>query len=106
MRTDSLAARFFAAFEGTRSAYPIAVFRVAFFGGLALHFFPSLLHLDENYTAGALRTEEWNHWLYVSLQRVPHATLRVWSVMTMVACVMAMVGFLPRLAVIVSGGRS
>ncbi|HEY3816984.1 MAG TPA: hypothetical protein VGL81_07435 [Polyangiaceae bacterium] len=103
MRVDSLQSRFFAAFEGTRNAYPIAIVRVGFFGGLALHFFPSLIHLDENYTAGALRVEEWNHWLYAGLQHVPHSTLRVWSVLTMCACVMGIVGFMPRLAAIVSG---
>jgi hypothetical protein len=103
MRAGSLPARLFAAFEGTRSAYPIAIFRVAFFVGLALHFFPSLVVLDENYTSGALRTEEWNHWLYVSLQHIPHATLRIWSVLTMVACVMGIVGLWPRAAAIVTG---
>jgi hypothetical protein len=103
MPADSLPSRFFATFEGTRSAYPVAVFRIAFFGGLALHFFPSLIRLDENYTAGALRTEEWNHWLYVSLQHIPYTTLRVWSLLTMGACSMGIVGFRPRAAAIVSG---
>ncbi|HEX3342989.1 MAG TPA: hypothetical protein VHS09_00400 [Polyangiaceae bacterium] len=103
MRADSLPSKFFAAFEGTRSAYPIALFRIAFFGGLALHFFPSLIHLDENYTAGALRTEEWNHWLYTGLQRIPLSTLRVWSVLTMGACVLAILGLWPRATAIVSG---
>jgi hypothetical protein len=103
MRTDSLLARFFAAFEGTRSALPIAVFRIAFFGGLALHFFPSLVRLDDNYTAGVLRTEEWNHFFYVSLQHIPHGVLRTASIVTMVACAMAMVGLATRIAVIVTG---
>lgn len=103
MPTDSLQSRFFAAFDGTRSAVPIAVFRIAFFAGLALHFFPSLLHLDENYAPGALRTEEWSHWLYVSLQRIPRSALRVGSVVTMLACAMGIVGYRPRVAAIVSG---
>jgi hypothetical protein len=103
MRTGSRPGRFFAAFEGTRSAVPIAVFRVVFFLGLALHFFPSLIVLDENYTAGALRTQEWNHWLYASLDHVSHSTLRMWSILTMCACVMAVVGLWTRAAVIVSG---
>ena len=103
MRTGSLQSRFFAAFEGTRNPYPIAIFRIAFFSGLALHFIPSLLHLDENYAPGALRTEEWNHWLYLALQRVPHSTLVVWAVLTIAACVMGIVGYRPRVAAIVSG---
>jgi hypothetical protein len=103
MRTDSLQDRFFAAFEGTRSAIPIAIFRVAFFAGLALHFFPSLIQLDENYTAGALRTQEWSRWLYDALEHIPHSTLRVWAVLTMCACVMGIVGLRPRLAAIVAG---
>jgi hypothetical protein len=94
---------FFGAFEGTRSAYPIAIVRIAFFGGLALHFFPSLLYLDESYTPGALRSEQWNHWLYVEVNYVPHAAIRALSILTMLACIMAIVGFKSRLAMIVSG---
>ena len=95
--------KLFARFEGTRSAYPIALFRIAFFSGLALHFFPSLIFLDDSYAPGALRTDEWSHWLFALFTRVPHATLRVWSIATMVACAMAIVGVMPRFAAIVSG---
>lgn len=103
MSAGSLLSRFFAAFEGTRSAYPIAVFRVAFFGGLALHFFPSLIHLTDNYVPGVLRSEEWNHWLFVRLGHVPMSTLRVWSILTILGCVMGIVGFMPRAAAVLSG---
>jgi hypothetical protein len=103
MRMGSLQSRFFGAFEGTRSAYPIAIFRIAFFGGLALHFFPSLLNPDDNYTPGALRGDEWNHWLYAQVQHLPHTTMRAWSILTMAACGMAMVGFMSRFAVTVTG---
>jgi hypothetical protein len=95
--------RFFRAFEGTRSAYPIAVFRIAFFVGLALHFFPSLLWFDEGYRPGALRSEEWSEWLYDHFWRWPQRDLHVLAVLTMVACVMAIVGVVPRVAAIVSG---
>jgi hypothetical protein len=103
MRTGSLRNRFFGAFEGTRSAYPIAIFRVAFFGGLALHFFPALVHLDDDFTPGALRSDEWNHWLYMQVQHIPMSTMRLWSVVTIVACATSIAGVLPRLAVVTCG---
>lgn len=103
MRTGSLLDRFFGAFEGTRSAYPIAIFRIAFFVGLAVHFFPSMLHLHDNYSAGALRNEEWNHWLYTHLEHMPEGFVGLLALVTMAACLLAMVGFATRAAVIASG---
>jgi len=98
-RLDSL----FAPFERTRSAYPIAIFRIAFFGGLALHFFPALVHLGDSYRPGALRTNEWNDWLYLDFSHLSPATLRVASVVTMLGCTMGIVGLRPRIAAVVSG---
>ena len=95
--------RAFEPFEGTRSAYPIALFRIGFFSGLALHFFPALLGLDEAYRPGALRTQEWSETLYARFWRIPHGELRVLSIVTMIACVCALVGFRPRIAAAVSG---
>ncbi|MGH7296469.1 MAG: hypothetical protein ACRELB_16145 [Polyangiaceae bacterium] len=95
--------RYFRPFEGTRSAYPIALVRIAFFTGLALHFFPTLLWLDEAYRPGALRTDEWNEWLFAHFWRVPHWELQVGSILTMAACMMAAIGLYPRLAAVVCG---
>jgi hypothetical protein len=95
--------KWFAPFEGTRSAYPLAIFRIGFFSGLALHFFPSLMNLDEAYRPGALRTLEWSEWLYGRFWHVPHGDLRLWALVTIAACVMGIVGVLPRLAAILSG---
>ncbi len=95
--------RCFRPFEGTRNAYPLGLFRIAFFTGLAVHFFPTLLWLDEAYRPGALRSEQWNEWLYNHFLQVPHGALRVLSIVTMVACVMAILGLYPRVAAIVSG---
>ncbi|HEX8795740.1 MAG TPA: hypothetical protein VF765_32545 [Polyangiaceae bacterium] len=95
--------RFFRAFEGTRSAYPVAIFRIAFFAGLALHFFPSLIWFDEGYRPGALRAEDWSEWLYEHFWRFPQRDLHVLAVLTIVACVMGIVGALPRVAAIVGG---
>lgn len=94
---------FLRSFEGTRSAYPVAIFRVAFFGGLALHFFPTLLWLDEAYRPGALRSNEWNDWLFSHFWRIPHGWIQAGAILTMLACVMAIVGLLPRVAAGLSG---
>jgi len=93
----------FQPFEGTRSAYPIGVFRIAFFSFLALHFFPSLIWLDEAYRPGALRTMDWSESLYRRFPHMSHGELRIWSIATMVACVMGIVGAWPRIAALVSG---
>ena len=95
--------RYFRPFEGTRGAYPLGLFRIAFFTGLAVHFFPTLLWLDDSYRLGALRSEQWNEWLFVHFQQVPHGVLRLLSIVTMLACVMATLGLYPRVAAIVSG---
>jgi hypothetical protein len=100
---DSALDRCFRPFEGTRSAYPIALFRIGFFTGLAVHFFPTLLRLDDAYRPGALRSNQWNEWLYEHFQQVPHGVLRVLSMVTMLACMMAILGIYTRVAAIVSG---
>ncbi|HEY3816990.1 MAG TPA: hypothetical protein VGL81_07465 [Polyangiaceae bacterium] len=95
--------RLFRPFEGTRNAYPLGLFRMAFFVGLALHFFPTLLHLDEAYRPGALRSEQWSEWLYEHFLSVPHGALRVGSIVTMLACLTAIAGVLPRASAVVCG---
>ncbi len=95
--------RYFRPFEGTRSAYPLGLFRIGFFTGLALHFFPTLLWLDEAYRPGALRSEQWNEWLYNHFLQVPHGVLRALSIVTMLGCVTAILGVYPRASAIVSG---
>src|ERR1700722_4430924 len=95
--------KYFRPFEGTRNAYPLAVFRIAFFSGLALHFFPTLLWYDEGLRPGALRTEEWNEWLYDHFWRIPQTDVRGWSFLTMAGCLAAIVGFAPRIAATVAG---
>jgi hypothetical protein len=94
--------RFFAQFEGTRDPRLVALFRIVFFSGLALHFFPSLIRLDDAYATGALRTQEWNHWLYFQFTHLPRGLLRVLSLATMAAVVMGIVGLRPRIAAIAS----
>jgi hypothetical protein len=95
--------RVFRPFEGTRSAVPLALFRIGFFTGLALHFFPTLLWLDEAYRPGALRSEQWNEWLYDHFLQMPYGALRALSIVTMIGCVMAILGLYPRVSVTVAG---
>ena len=95
--------RVFAPFEGTRDPYPVAIFRIAFFGGLALHFFPTLLWVNEAYRPGALRTQEWSETLYAEFPRIPHGAVEALALVTIVACLCALVGFRPRVAAAVSG---
>ncbi len=95
--------RFFARFEGTGTPYPLAIFRVAFFVGVALHFFPSLITLDDAYRRGALRSDEWSHWLYLRFDDLGPGTLRLMSIVTMLACVCGAIGLRTRVAAIVAG---
>ncbi len=94
--------RWLGAFEAPRSPYPLALFRILFFAALALHFFPSLLRLDDSYSPRLLRTDEWSHWLYVRFWRIPHGWLRAMSVVTMLACIAGLVGLRPRIAAAVA----
>ncbi|HEY6459245.1 MAG TPA: hypothetical protein VIY73_03810, partial [Polyangiaceae bacterium] len=100
---DSPIARWTRPFVGTRNAYPVAIFRVAFFSGLALHFFPTLLWLDEAYRPGAIRTEEWSPWLYEHFWRIPHWQLQALAFVTMAACVFAIVGLRTRVSAAIAG---
>jgi HTTM domain len=99
----SLLARLFRPFEGTREPLVPAVFRVAFFVGLGLHFAPSLLQFDESFSPGAVRTEEWSHWLYLELSRLPHGVVRAGALATTLACATAALGLATRASAIVAG---
>lgn len=102
-RLANLTARVFHPFEGGGSPYPIAFFRLGFFAGICLHFFPSLIYLDEHYSRLAIRTAEWNHWLFDTLPSIPHSVLRAWSIVTMLACLTAMAGIAPRMSAVIAG---
>lgn len=102
MRDFKIGLPLFTPFEGPRSPYPVAVFRIVFFGALALHFFPSLIRLEEFYGPGVLRSEEWNRWLYLHFDRIPPGALRAGAMATMAACVMGMIGLAPRLAALIT----
>ncbi|HEY1553586.1 MAG TPA: HTTM domain-containing protein [Kofleriaceae bacterium] len=96
-------ANWFRPFEGTRDATPIAIVRIAFFGGLLVHFAPSLVWLDIGYGRGAIRTDAWNHWLFSHLWQLSPAVLRALAVLTLAGLVAGTVGLRPRIAAIVAG---
>jgi hypothetical protein len=96
-------ARLFAPFEGTRDPQPLAIVRIAFFGGLLLHFAPSLIWLDIGYGRGAVRVDAWNHWLFAHLSHTPFVLVRVLAILTLLALVAAIIGIRPRIAAIVGG---
>jgi hypothetical protein len=89
-------------FAGTRDPRLVAVFRMAFFGGLLLHFFPSLWNLDDAYARGALRSQEWSEFLYAHFWKIPRPLLRAGAVTTMLAIVAGLVGLYPRVAAAVT----
>jgi hypothetical protein len=95
--------KFWAWFEDPRDARPLALFRIVFFGAIALHFFPTLLRLDDAYAPGALRSNEWNGWLFAHFWRVPRWALHAGATATMLACGCAIVGLRTRWAAIVCG---
>ena len=95
--------RLFAPFEGRRSATPIAIFRISFFFGLALHFGPSLLWLDETYAPDVVRQREWSHWLFHGLARLPPGLIRVASIVILLALALGVLGLWTRAAAIVAG---
>jgi hypothetical protein len=95
--------KFFARFEGPGNPYPLAIFRVAFFGGVALHFFPALLNLDDAYRRGALRSDEWSHYLFLKFDDLDPSMVRGLAVITMAACITAMLGLRTRVSAIVAG---
>ena len=64
--------RFFRFFEDECHPLPFAIFRIAFFVGVAMHLIPSFMAFDANYGAEAFRIgPQWNRALYVWLPTMP-----------------------------------
>lgn len=89
--------RLFSPFEGETTALPLAVFRIAFYGGLAIHFLPAIFRGDA-YSPGALRTEEWSHYLFLHFSRLPHGALSALGLLTFAAILLGLLGLWPRIA--------
>jgi hypothetical protein len=96
--------KLFAPFEGTRDPYPVAVFRIAFYGALALHFFPSMVLQGTYYSPDVFRSQEWNAWLHEVLPGFFPWTLANASAAGIAACLFGALGLAPRLAAAAAGG--
>lgn len=86
----------FSRFEGKCSPYPLALFRIVFFSGLVVHFFPSLMWRSESYAHSSFRTNDWNSYLAIHFQHFPNWLITVLAVVTMIACIAALAGFFLR----------
>lgn len=95
--------KIFAAFEGPCNPYPLAIFRIFFFSGLIIHFFPSFIWFDDNYLPNIMRSGNWNMWLYENFLKLPHALVIICAFLTCAACICGLVGLWPRLSAMVTG---
>src|SRR4051812_72767 len=96
--------RGFRFFEGECSPYPLAVFRIIFFGGLLIHLLPALLCLQDNYSSHALRVAGWNSWLFEHFTSFPSWSIFILSTTTILALLMGLMGCKVPLAAFVSAG--
>jgi hypothetical protein len=93
-----MSAAFFSSLERPRDPRPMALFRIAFFAGLLVHFAPSLLAVDVEYAVDAARLRLHNGWLYTHLSELPRPLVRGLAVALLVAIGAGIVGWKTRLA--------
>lgn len=79
-----------------RSATLFALFRIAFFSGLLIHFAPALLHLEESFGPSAVRLPFLSKTLFHFLPHLPFWLLQTCALLTLAACASAGIGFFPR----------
>jgi hypothetical protein len=94
--------KFFGWFEASCDPRPLAAFRVIFYCGLALHFGPSLIWLEENYSATAFRTDQWNGWLYGIFDSLSSDVVLGFALLTGLALLAGALGIHARAAAIAS----
>lgn len=80
----------------------VAVFRIAFFFGLGLHFAPSLLDVDGNYGAGVVRSTLWSQTLHGLVPVLPPVLLQVLAFATLAGIGGGLVGLFPRVSAVVT----
>ena len=97
--------RCFRPFEGTRNAYPVALFRIAFFSGPRHALFPHAAVAGRGIPSGgaAQRAVERVALRALLAGAARRAARR--SIVTMLACMTAILGLYPRASAIVSGDR-
>jgi hypothetical protein len=81
----------------------LALFRIVFYLGLMLHFFPSFAYLDELYGAQRLASVNWSPTLSSRLGSVHRAPVWVLPTIASVACLAGLLGLRPRLVAFVAG---
>src|SRR5688500_1190108 len=84
--------KIFSPFEGTRDPRPPALFRIVFYGAVALHFFPALILPAEFSSAHVFRSQEWNRWLHEAFPPMFHWDVRSAAYAAMIACLMGATG--------------
>lgn len=98
-----MASKLWGYFEGECNPYPLAWFRILFYAGIALHFFPALLYWDDNFSPQAYRWDQWNHTLFALLPQLPGWVTGMLAATTVAACTAGLLGIYPRAAALVTG---
>ena len=96
-------AKIFAPFEGPCNPYPLAIFRIVFYSGLIIHFFPTFIWFGDNYAPGVLRSKNWNGWIYDYFLLLPSVLIAACALLTCGACLSGLLGLRPRLSALAAG---
>lgn len=80
----------------------VALFRIAFFFGVGLHFAPSLLDVEANYGASVVRSTLWSQTLHGLVPDLPPMALRVMAWTTLAGICGGLLGVWPRVSAIVT----
>lgn len=90
--------RLFSLLERPRDPRPMALFRIALFAGLLVHFGPSLWNVDVDYATGGARLRLHSEWLYAHLGDVPRGLVHALALLLVTAMMAGMIGAATRLA--------
>jgi len=92
----------FPRFSGYGNPYPLAMFRILFYGGIALHFWPFVGSFGETFGRSSFRSPGWEPTWYDA--QYDTGSLEVWSLCTIayIGCASGLLGVKPRLAAMMS----
>jgi hypothetical protein len=80
----------------------VALFRIAFFVGVGLHFAPSLLDVEANYGASVVRSTLWSQTLHGLVPVLPPMALRVMAWATLAGIAGGALGVWPRVSALIT----
>ena len=80
----------------------LSLFRISFYAGLALHFFPSLWLVHDNYGPDIVRQTLWNQTVFAAGTTLSPTLLRAAALVTMGAIAAGLFGLFPRVAAVVT----